>query len=1074
MSESKDQGALLRDSLRQIRELRARVEAFETARAEPIAIAGIGCRFPGGANTPDAFWELLAGGVDAITAIPEDRPQLRAAYDGDPRNAGRFHVDQGGFLGNVDEFDARFFGISPREAVTIDPQQRLLLETSWEALERAGIAPSSLQGSRSGVFVGIGFNDYAELQSRFGDNAETELYAGPGKALSVAANRVSYALGLTGPSLSIDTACSSSLVAVHLAVQSLRARECDLALAGGVNLILSPDNTVFFAKAGMLAADGRCKTFDASADGYVRSEGCGVIVLRRLSDAVAAGDPILAIIRGSAVNQNGRGAGLTAPSVPAQATLIREALAAANVAPSLLGYVETHGTGTSLGDPIEFEALASALAEGRSADRPLVLGSVKTNIGHLEMAAGVAGLIKVVLSLRRATIAPHLHLDEVNPYIDLASIPAVVPREAMPWREIDGRRIAGVSSFGFGGTNAHVIVESYASDSLPALLPERPLHVLPISAHDEESLEQLAGHYAAALVDHAVADVCVTAATGRSPLAQRIAVIGESAEALSGALLSDEATCLRGTVPVDGARPRVAFLFTGQGSQYRGMGRQLYETEPVFQAALDECAAILRDRMPLLDVLFSTDESDARIDRTDFTQPALFAFEYALAALWRSWSITPSAVIGHSVGEYVAACVAGVFTLEDGLRLVAERGRLMHALAEAGAMVAVTAPLREVEQLVSAHEGRVAVAAINAEDESVISGAADSVHAIAGELAGRGHRTTKLSASAAFHSPLLDPMLADLANAASAIPMRAPRIPIVSNLHGRAANEAFVTPSYWADHARQPVRFHDGLRSLVEGGYRIFLEIGPAPVLAGLGRRSFSDAGVAWLASVRKTRGEAAQMMETLGELYVRGVDPDWRAFHADRPGRRVALPTMVWQRERFWFSTGTHAAAGEAAVATPRLRSARDAQERGTLRADLERAIAADREQKLVDFIRATIRRLLHLPVATAIDREQRLAEFGVDSLIGLELRNRLEVALDLEPKTLPATLVFDHPTPLAAARFVMTRLYGERSSSGPSAAASPRHEQETMETRRLEIESLSDDEAEALLLAKLEGLSR
>ena len=1073
MSEPKDQTALLRDSLRQIRELRARVEAFETARTEPIAITGIGCRFPGGANTPDAFWQLLSGGVDAITAIPEDRPHLRAAYDSDPRNAGRFHVDQGGFLGNVDAFDPRFFGISPREAVTIDPQQRLLLETSWEALERAGIAPSSLQGSRSGVFVGIGFNDYAELQSRFGENAETELYAGPGKALSVAANRVSYALGLSGPSLSIDTACSSSLVAVHLAAQSLRARECDLALAGGVNLILSPDNTVFFAKAGMLAADGRCKTFDASADGYVRSEGCGMIVLRRLSDAVAAGDPILAIVRGSAVNQNGRGAGLTAPSVPAQAALIREALAAAHVAPSLVGYVEAHGTGTSLGDPIELEALASALGEGRPADRPLVLGSVKTNIGHLEMAAGIAGLIKVVLSLRHATIPPHLHLNEVNPYIDLAAIPAVVPREATPWREIEGRRIAGVSSFGFGGTNAHVIVESYAAPSSAALLPGRPLHVLPLAAHDEESLEQLAGHYASALVDHEAADVCVTAATGRSPLAQRIAVVGDSAEALSGALLSDEGTCLRGSVPADGARPRVAFLFTGQGSQYRGMGRQLYETEPVFRTALDECAAILQERMPLLDVLFSTDESDARIDRTDFTQPALFAFEYALAALWRSWGITPSAVIGHSVGEYVAACIAGVFPLEEGLRLVAERGRLMQALTEAGAMVAVTAPLEEVEQLVSAHE-RVAVAAINAQDESVISGAADAVQAIAGELAARGHRTTKLAASAAFHSPLLDPMLAGLASAASAIPMRAPRLPIVSNLHGRAASDAFVTPSYWADHARQPVRFHDGLRSLVEGGYRIFLEIGPAPVLAGLGRRSFSEAGVAWLSSVRKTRGEAAQMMETLGELYVRGVDPDWRAFHADRPGRRVELPTMVWQRERFWFSTGAQAAAGEPAVATPRVRAPRDAQERGTLRADLERASAADREQKLVDFIRASIRRLLHLPPATAIDREQRLAEFGVDSLIGLELRNRLEVALDLEPKTLPATLVFDHPTPLAAARFVAARLFGDPSASRSAAEASRRQEQEALETRRLEIESLSDDEAEALLLAKLEGLSR
>ena len=676
----------------ELREMRAKLDAMERSRTEAIAVIGMGCRFPGGVNSPEDCWRLLVDGEDAISEVPADRWSADAYYDPDPDAPGKMSSRWGGFLQGVDLFDASFFGIAPREATSVDPQQRLLLEVSWAALEHAGQAPAKLMASRTGVFIGMDTNDYAHLLLA-GDPAEFDIYRAIGISPSTASGRLSYHLGLQGPSISVNTACSSSLVAVHLACQSLRNGECGLALAGGVNLLLSPQTTIILSKVRMLAADGRCKTFDARADGFVRGEGCGIVVLKRLSDALLDGDNILALIRGSAVNQDGRSNGLTAPNRLAQEEILRAALANAGVEASQVHYVETHGTGTSLGDPIEVGALAAVLGEKRPTANPLAIGSIKTNIGHLEAAAGVAGLIKAVLAVQHAEIPPHLHLRELNRYIPWDTIPIVVPTQRTPWPADQARRLAGVSSFGFSGTNAHVVVEQAPEPQpVPAIL-ERPLHLLTLSAKSEKALEELAQRYEERLAAHpteSLADVCYTANAGRSHFTSRLAVLAEATGQLRDQLAAFAsgrvpAEILRGNGAIAGPKP-VAFLFTGQGAQYVGMGRQLYDTQPTFREALERCDALLRPYLEpsLLSLLYCAPADASLLDETACTQPVLFAVEYALAELWRSWGIEPTVVIGHSVGEYVAACVAGVFSLEDGLKLVAERGRLMQALPRNG------------------------------------------------------------------------------------------------------------------------------------------------------------------------------------------------------------------------------------------------------------------------------------------------------------------------------------------------------------------------------------------------------
>src|SRR6202171_6333991 len=641
-------------------EQHAELEAIRQAQVEPIAIVGIGCRFPGDGAGPDAFWRLLRDGVDCITEVPPDRWEMSRYYDPDPEAAGKMYCKYGAFLSQVDRFDAHFFGVAPREAAQMDPQQHLVLEVAWEALEHAGLPPGGMAGSQTGVFLGACSYDYSLLQ--LSDPGRIEAYTTSGAAPSILANRLSYLLDLQGPSLTVDTACSSSLVTVHLACQSLRQKECDVALAGGVNLILSPVASIALSKGRMLAPDGRCKTFDAGADGYARGEGCGVVVLKRLSDALAARNSIRGLIRGSAVNQDGYGNGLTAPNLLAQQAVIRRALEQAHASPDQIGYIEAHGTGTALGDPIEVEALRATYGQTGLQGRTCAIGSVKTNIGHLEGAAGIAGLIKAVLALEHEAIPPHLHFRNLNPHISLQGTPFVIPTGIRAWPAGEQPRYAAVSSFGFGGTNAHIILsEAPHAEAAPPVV-DRPLHLLTLSAKTETALEELARRYTDTLESPALSwpDVCFTANAGRSHFAERLAVVAASAgtarEKLAASLAGETPPGLIRGQAQTGRASKVAFLFTGQGAQYVGMGRRLYETQPVFRAALGRCEKLLQPYLaqPLLSLLYPAPDRSSLLGQTAYTQPALFALDHALAELWGSWGVVPGAVLGHSVGEYVA------------------------------------------------------------------------------------------------------------------------------------------------------------------------------------------------------------------------------------------------------------------------------------------------------------------------------------------------------------------------------------------------------------------------------------
>ncbi len=912
------QAELAKSAVLALKHARSRIEALEGAASEPLAITGVSCRFPGGSNSPEEYWELLRSGTDAITEVPPDRWDIDRAYDADPAAPGKMITRWGGFLDQVDQFDPQFFGISPREAASMDPQQRLVLETGWEALERAGIAADKLAGTATGIFLGASTYDYSLLALKSPTAlAQADLYRVTGSALNIIAGRLAYTLGLRGPCLVTDTACSSALTAVHLAAQSLRRRECDLALAGGVNLILAPELSVMFSKAHMLAPDGRCKTFDAAADGFARGEGCGIIVLRRLSDALADGDPILALARGTAINCDGRSSGLTAPNGQAQQAVIRAALANAHAAPHEIGFVETHGTGTALGDPIEVRALAAVLGEGRDNGDPVRLGAVKTNIGHLEAAAGIAGVIKAALALHHQQIPPSLHLHQPNPHIPWQELPVTVPTALEPWAGAPGSRLAGVSSFGFSGTNAHVILAEAPALAAPAAPAGggRPVHLLCLSARSTAALSDLARRYQHRIEQDpsvVLADLAHTANTGRAHFPHRAALTAASAEEMRG-MLASLAGSPGGADSVAGARtgradpaggPPVAFLFTGQGSQYPGMARELYESLPVFRGELRRCDELLRGLLdrPLLSVLYPEDGDRRPLDNTIYTQPALFAIEYALAQTWRSWGIEPSAVLGHSVGEYAAACVAGVLSLEDALTLIARRARLMGELPAGGAMAAVFTAEPDVSAAIAGYPS-LAVAAVNGPANTVISGFAAEVDQVTAALGARGTRTERLTVSHAFHSPLMEPVLGPLEELAGAVTFAAPRIDLISNLTGkRLPSGSTLDARYVRRHARETVRFSDGIASLHDLGCRLFVEIGPHPVLLATGRRCLPDDGnSAWLPSLRKNHGDWQQLLDSLAGLYTHGCTADWAAVDHGVAGRRVVLPTYPFQRQRYW-----------------------------------------------------------------------------------------------------------------------------------------------------------------------------
>lgn len=885
--------------------LQERVRELEGGSREPIAVVGIGCRFPGGASTPEALRRLLLDGVDAVVDEP---PVERPGFD----RPGATFPPAGYLQEDVAAFDPMFFGTAPREAASMDPQQRLALECAWEALEDAGINPRGLEGSRSGVYFGVAGTDWGNIQLRGAPDADVvHSHFAAGVGHSMVSGRISYVLGLQGPSISIDTACSSSLVAVHLACQALRNRDCDLALAGGVNLILAPDFTIAFQQTQMLSHDGRCRTFDADASGFSRGEGCGVVVLKRLSDAVRDGDRILAVVKGSAVNQDGPSSGLTAPNGPAQEAVIRDALRAAGVTADTVSYVEAHGTGTILGDPIEVQALGAAYGPGRPADRPLRVGSIKTNIGHLEAAAGIAGFIKAVLTVRDGVMPPQLHFRTPNPHIPWDSLPISVVTQPTSFDPSEHPRRAAVSSFGFSGTNVHVILEQPPQlQNAAATLPPRSVQVLPLSATSPDALR----HAARGILDvldstDDIAAICHTAGVGRAQLAERLAVTATDRADLRAKLAawldgSEDAGVVSGRAAPE--PPRVAFLYTGQGAQRPGMGRELYESEPVFREVIDRAADLLGSELgrPFLPLLFGEEGGAEAIHATAYAQPALVAIELALAALWRSWGVRPDRVLGHSVGEYAAAIDAGIMSMEDGLRLIAARGRLMQALPAGGSMVAFFTGPDRLAEYVEKSEGAVSIAAINAADSTVLSGDEDAVNAIADELAKLGIQNRRLSVSHAFHSRRMEPMLDEFREIAAGIRFSAPRIPLISNLTGAPLTyEDVIDADYWCRHIRSPVLFADGVRSLHASGIGVLLECGPEPVLSGMASRTLTPEQARCIPSLRSGRSEQQCMADAVAALFTAGVNIDWARRDSDRPRRRIALPVSTYARTRLWFT---------------------------------------------------------------------------------------------------------------------------------------------------------------------------
>ncbi|MEV7187397.1 thioester reductase domain-containing protein [Kitasatospora sp. NPDC093102] len=1014
--------------------------------AEPIAIIGMACRFPGGVESPEQLWDLVAAGRDATSDFPADRGwALDTLFDPDPDHLGTSYASRGGFLTDPSAFDAGFFGIAPREATAMDPQQRLVLELAWEVFERAGIDPTGLAGSETGVFVGTKGQTYSTLAA---PASEYEGYLGFATSGSVMSGRVAYTLGLHGPAVTVDTACSASLVALHLACGSLRSGESRLALAGGVTVMSTPDDMITFSRQRGLAPDGRVKAFADAADGTAFGEGAGVLLLERLSDAHRAGHRVLAVIRGSAVNQDGASNGLTAPNGRAQQRVIRRALANARVAAHEVDLVEAHGTGTTLGDPIEAEAILAAYGRGRDPQRPLWLGSVKSNIAHTQAAAGMAGVIKLVEAMRHAVLPATLHVDRPSPHVDWSSGNVRLLSEARPWTAADGRpRRAGVSSFAISGTNAHVVLEeaprSPSAEETPA--PVRALTAVPwlLSAKSPAALRDQARRLESFLRAEPgwdPVDVGRTLALSRAGLEHRAAVVADLARGTNGAdgaaegLLRALGALAEGepaaglTTGHAGAARTTAFLFTGQGSQWAGMARELYEAFPVFAEALDAVCDHLAPQVRQLLLAPGEAADDGRIHRTGFAQPALFALEVAQFALLRSWGVRPDALAGHSLGELAAAHVAGVFSPADAARLVTARGELMQALPEGGAMIALEATEDEVLPLLAGRESRLGIAAVNAPRSVVVSGDEDAAAEVARAVAGQGRRTKRLTVSHAFHSPRMDAVLEEFEAVARTVTYRAPGLPIVSTVTGGLAGAELLTPAYWTRQLRSAVRFASAVGTLRERGTDTFVELGPDGSLTALVRQVVEDAGGGdrtddhrALPVSRRDRPGAATAVGVAAALHTAGVPVDWAAFFDGTAARHITLPTYAFQRKRHWLPAlaaatpapvPTAAAEPAAAGAAPSGRVLKPG-ERPEVAARLAGVLAGLDEEKqllhMMDRIATRVAAVLGHDSADAVDPDVPFLDLGVDSLMAVEMRNQIS---DFCGVSLRPTLVFEHPT--------------------------------------------------------------
>lgn len=999
---------------------------------EPVAVIGVGCRFPGDIDGPERLWDFLTEKKCAITAYP----------DRGFTNAGTF-AESGGFLKDVAGFDNRFFDIPPDEALRMDPQQRLLLEVSWEALEHAGIIPESLRLSRTGVFVGVSSTDYVRLVSASAQQKST-IWDNTGGSSSIIANRISYFLDIQGPSIVIDTACSSSLVAVHLACRSLSTWDCDIALVGGTNVLISPEPWGGFREAGILSQTGCCHAFDKSADGMVRGEGCGVIVLQRLSDARLEGRRILAILTGSAVNQDGKSNGIMAPNPSAQIGVLENACKSARVDPLEIGYVEAHGTGTSLGDRIEAHALGMVFGRKRPGSGPLMIGSIKPNIGHLEGAAGIAGLIKAVLMVERGSLLPSGGFTEPNPAIPFTELGLRVVDELQEWPVVAGRpRRAGVSSFGFGGTNAHVIVEEAGSVGADTVSGRADVGgsgggvvAWVISGKTASALAAQAGRlgrYVRARPALDVVDVGYSLVSTRSVFDHRAVVVGQTRDELLAGLAGVVAGGPEAGVVCGVGKPagKTAFVFAGQGSQWLGMGSELYAAYPVFAEALDAVVDELDRhlRYPLRDVIWGHDQD--LLNTTEFAQPALFAVEVALYRLLMSWGVRPGLVLGHSVGELAAAHVAGALCLPDAAMLVAARGRLMQALPAGGAMFAVQAREDEVAPMLG-HD--VSIAAVNGPASVVISGAHDAVSAIADRLRGQGRRVHRLAVSHAFHSALMEPMIAEFTAVAAELSVGLPTIPVISNVTGQLVADDFASADYWARHIRAVVRFGDSVRSAHCAGASRFIEVGPGGGLTSLIEASLADAQIVSVPTLRKDRPEPVSVMTAAAQGFVSGMGLDWASVFSGYRPKRVELPTYAFQHQKFWLAPAPSVSDPTAAGQIGASDGGAELLASSGFAARLAGRSADEQLAAAIEVVCEHAAAVLGRDGAAGLDAGQAFADSGFNSLSAVELRNRLTAVTAV---TLPATAIFDHPTPTELAQYLITQIDGHGSSA--AAAANP-----------------------------------